>query len=299
MLSTTKSSRWGRILTLGLTLALSLALFGCGPAKTETPAEAPKVEDKTPEPVATRNLVLASTTSTQDSGLFDVLIPAFEAADEGVKVQVIAVGTGEALQKGRDGDADVLLVHAKKDEEQLVADGVGTERRDVMYNDFIVVGPDGDPAGVAGSADAAAALKKIMDSGATFVSRGDDSGTNKKELSIWKAAGVETPSGAWYKVAGQGMGDTLKMTDEMGAYTLADRATYLKMQKEGAIELKIAFEGAADLLNQYGVIPVADAKNLDDAVNFMEWITSAEGQEVISKYGVEDFGGPLFFPNAK
>lgn len=300
MLSSTKSSLWGRALIFGLMLTLSLGMIGCSTPATEAPpAETPAAETPAETPTEVRNLVLASTTSTEDSGLFDVLIPAFEAADEGVKVQVIAVGTGEALQKGRDGDADVLLVHAKADEEQLVADGVGTERRDVMYNDFVVVGPEADPAGVAGSADAAAAFKKIMDSGETFISRGDDSGTNKKELKIWSAAGVEKPEGDWYKVSGQGMGDTLKMADEMGAYTLADRATYLSMEKEGAIELKVTFEGADDLFNQYGVIPIKDAKNMDDAVKFMEWIVSAEGQKVIGEYGVADFGAPLFFPNAK
>lgn len=282
-----------RALLVGLAIALTLSVAGCS-KETETP-----VADTTP-PIEKVELVLASTTSTQDSGLFDVLIPAFEKAYPEVKVQVIAVGTGEAIQKGRDGDADVLLVHAKADEEKLVADGVGTERRDVMYNDYVIVGPASDPAGIKGSTSAAEAFKKIAEAKATFISRGDDSGTNKKEIKIWKDASVSptgTAGGDWYKNSGLGMGDALKMTDELNAYTLADRATFLAMSKEGAIQSVVDFEGAKDLFNQYGVIPIKGAKQFEAAMDFTNWITSVEGQKVIETYGVEEYGQALFIPN--
>ncbi|MRR13516.1 extracellular solute-binding protein, partial [bacterium] len=243
------------------------------------------------------DVILASTTSTQDSGLFDVLIPAFEEAYPEYKVEVIAVGTGEALELGQNKDADVLLVHAKAKEEAFVADGFGTERKDVMYNDFVIVGPAADPAGIKGMAAAADAFKKIMDAGATFVSRGDDSGTHTKELSIWKAAGIEAPAGAWYMSAGQGMGDVLKIASETPGYTLADRATYLSLKDTLALELLV--EGDKALFNQYGVIPVTDASNMEGAQAFADWIVSAEGQKVIEEYGVEEYGEALFIPNAQ
>lgn len=300
------------VLAIGLMLALAFALTGCGNTETvtdepaTTPAEEqttePKEEEKEEEaaaPVETQDLVLASTTSTQDSGLFDELIPAFEEAHPEYNVQVIAVGTGEALQKGRDGDADVLLVHAKASEEEFVAEGYGDYRKDVMYNDYVIVAPEADPAGIKDSATAADAFKKIADSGSEFISRGDDSGTHKKELAIWKEAGMENPEGDFYRSSGQGMGDTLKIADEEEAYTLADRATYLSMFKEGAIDLAIAFEGADDLLNQYGVLPVKEARVHDGAEAFADWITSADGQAVIKTYGTEKYGQPLFFPNAQ
>lgn len=281
-----------KVLALALLVALALVLsFGCS-AKTDQAAETPA-----PAPVETVDMVLASTTSTQDSGLFDVLLPAFEKANPGIKVQVVAVGTGEALQKGRDGDADVLLVHAKADEEDLVTDGVSDARADVMYNQFVVVGPDADPAKIAGSTTAAEAFKKIADAKSTFISRGDDSGTHKKELKIWNEAGIE-PVGSWYLSAGQGMGDTLKMADEKSGYCLTDEATYLTMEKEGAIESKVIFRGAKDLLNQYGVLVVKDAKQEAAARKFADWIVSPEGQDVIAKFGIEKFGAPLFTPNA-
>lgn len=283
-------------LVLGFALVFLVAgvLAGCSSGSTTDTSTAESTTTETAEQVT---LVLASTTSTQDSGLFDVLIPAFEEANPGITVQVIAVGTGEALQKGIDGDADVLLVHAKADEEQFVADGYGTYRKDVMYNDFIIVGPADDPAGIKDCATAAEALAKIAESGSIFISRGDDSGTNKKELKIWESAGIE-PSGDWYEVSGQGMGETLKIADEKQAYTLADRATYLSMFKENAIELSVNFEGASDLLNQYGVIPVTSAQEPEAAELFADWITSDEGQEVIANYGIEEYGEALFTPNA-
>ena len=277
-----------KLLSVALLIALSAVLFaGC--AKTEEKAA-------TPAPQKTE-MVLASTTSTQDSGLFDVLIPAFEKANPDIKVQVVAVGTGEAIQKGRDGDADGLLVHAKADEEKFVEEGYADSRADVMYNQFIIVGPKDDPAKIKGSKNAAEAFKRIADAEAKFISRADDSGTNKKELKIWEAAGIE-PKGSWYEKSGQGMGDTLKMTDEMGAYTIADQATYLTMSNEKAIESVAVFEGADDLLNQYGVLVVKGAKQEAAAQKFYDWIISPEGQDVIKNFGVETFGTSLFTPNA-
>jgi tungstate transport system substrate-binding protein len=277
-----------------LVLCLAIALVGCG--QTEDAAGDPTtVETESPERA---NLVLASTTSTQDSGLFDVLIPAFTADNPHINVQIIAVGTGEAIQKGRDGDADVLLVHSKADEELFVEDGLADDRFDVMYNDFVIVGPEDDPAKIGSAKSAAEAFAKIETSGSLFVSRADDSGTHKRELRIWKEAGVE-PSGSWYSETGQGMGETLKIGDEMRAYTLADRATYLALFKEGAIQSVVNFEGADDLVNQYGVLVVNSAKELDAAVAFKDWILSPAGQKIIEEFGIEQYGQPLFFPNAK
>ena len=278
-----------KFLSAALLIVLSAVLFsGC--AKSEEKAATTAPQQKT-------EMVLASTTSTQDSGLFDVLIPAFEKANPDIKVQVVAVGTGEAIQKGRDGDADGLLVHAKSDEEQFVKDGYADSRADVMYNQFLIVGPKDDPAKIAGSKTAAEAFKKIADAKAKFISRADDSGTNKKEIKIWDAAGIK-PSGSWYKKSGQGMGDTLKMADEMGAYTLADQATYLTMSNEKAITSKAIFEGADDLLNQYGVLVVKGAKQEAAAQKFADWILSDEGQTVIKNFGKDTFGVSLFTPNA-
>lgn len=275
------------MLLIGGMIAL-LAVSGC------TAAEEPSSSSE--EPVEVTPLVLASTTSTQDSGLFDVLIPAFTEAYPQYEVKVVAVGTGEALQLGETKDADVLLVHAKADEEQFVVDGFGTERRDVMYNDFIIVGPEGDPAGLADADLASDALALIPDSGASFVTRGDDSGTEKKELKLWDAAGI-TPEGDWYVSTGQGMGETLRIASEKQAYTLADRATYLSMKD--TLELVISYEKSDDLLNQYGVIPISDATNSEGAMDFTDWITSPEGQTVIEEYGIEEYGEPLFIPNAE
>lgn len=284
-----KSGLW-RVTALALAFALVFSLAGCK-AEEET-AEEPAAE----ETVETTPLVLASTTSTQDSGLFDVLIPAFEEAYPEYKVEVIAVGTGEALKLGENKDADVLLVHAKAKEEAFVAAGFGTVRHDVMYNDFIIVGPAADPAGIKGMTVAADAFQKIKTSGATFVSRGDDSGTYTKEISIWKASGDTTPTATpTYQLAGKGMGDVLKMANEQGAYTLADRATYLSLKD--TLDLEILVEGDKALFNQYGVIPVTDATNSAGAEAFMEWILSDEGQKVINEYGVEEYGQALFIGN--
>jgi len=277
-----------------LAFALVFSLAGC--AAEEEPVEEPAAEEPVAEePIETTDLILASTTSTQDSGLFDVLIPAFEEAHPEYKVNVIAVGTGEALELGQNKDADVLLVHAKAKEEAFVADGYGTERQDVMYNDFIIVGPAADPAGIKGGT-VADALKKISDAGATFISRGDDSGTHTAEKGLWEKSAI-TPAGAWYNSAGKGMGDVLTMASEMAGYTLTDRATYLNMKND--LQLEILCEGDAVLFNQYGVIPVTDATNMEGAQAFADWIVSDEAQTVIGEYGVDKFGAPLFFPNAQ
>jgi len=288
-----------RAATLAFAAVLSGALLGCSaPSEPVEPAE-------TAQPaVEATELVLASTTSTQDSGLFDELIPAFEAANPGFKVKVIAVGTGEAIKLGETKDADVLLVHAKADEEKFVSGGFGVERRDVMYNDFIVVGPESDPAGIKGAADTNAAMQAIAKAGdaggAAFISRGDDSGTHKKELKLWAGAGVTTPSPdaqEWYESTGSGMGDTLKIASEKQAYTIADRATFLSAQD--TLDLVISFEKDAGLLNQYGVIVVTDAKSQAAGQAFADWVVSAEGQKVIGEFGVEKYGQQLFVPNAQ
>lgn len=272
-----------------LALLLAFALTACGAGEAETP-------DEPEEPVEVTEVVLASTTSTEDTGLFEELVPAFEDAYPQYSVSVVAVGTGQALEIGRAKDADVLLVHAKADEEEFVTEGYGIERKDVMYNDFIVVGPEADPAGIAGGDDAAAAFATVAEGAYTFVSRGDDSGTHKKELQIWGEAGIE-PTGDWYNSIGQGMGDTLTFTSESEGYTLSDRGTYLAMKDK--LDLVISVEGDELLFNPYGVIVVTDASNQEGAQAFADWIVSEEGQEIIRGFGVDEFGEPLFVPNAE
>lgn len=253
-------------------------------------------------------LRLATTTSTNDSGLLDFLLPAFEA-ENNARVDVVAVGTGQAIALGEAGDADVILIHARAREEAFVAEGHGTARSDVMYNDFIVVGPAGDPASVAGTGHASDALAAIAAAEATFASRGDDSGTHSKELSLWEAAGVTaTPASDWYKSLGQGMGSTLIYANETGAYALTDRGTFLA-QSESLPNLQVMVGGAsidenADpaLLNPYGVIPVnPDKGGIDSelADAFVAWLTSIETQEMIEAFGVDAFGQPLFYPDSE
>lgn len=291
MIDRLRSTAVWRLAAAVLAFALVFSLAACN--ANEEPATDAEAEEPAVEPT---DLILASTTSTQDSGLFDVLIPAFEEAYPEYKVNVIAKGTGEALELGQNKDADVLLVHAKAKEEQFVTDGYGTERRDAMYNDFIIVGPAADPAGIKGTATAAVALTKISGGGASFVSRGDESGTHTAEKKLWEKATI-APAGDWYISAGKGMGDVLTMTSELGGYTLTDRATFLSM--EDSLDLTILVEGDPALYNQYGVIPVTDATNLEGAQAFADWICSEEGQAIIAEYGVEEYGEPLFFPNAK
>jgi tungstate transport system substrate-binding protein len=254
-------------------------------------------------------LRLATTTSTYDSGLLDAILPDFEKKFQ-CQVDVIAVGTGQAIEIGRKGDADVLLVHARKQEDQFVADGHARERFDVMYNDFIVVGPKNDPARIAGMASTVDAFKKIAEKQAPFASRGDKSGTNSKELSIWATAGITpTKAMAWYNALGQGMGETLLAADEKGMYTLTDRGTYLATQKKLA-NLQIVLGGNTlqenkdkTLLNPYGVMAVNPDKHpgvqFDMAMNFVKWILAPDTQKMIAVFGTDKYGQPLFYPDAQ
>jgi tungstate transport system substrate-binding protein len=241
-------------------------------------------------------ITVASTTSTDQSGLFKDLLPAFKR-DTGIEARVIAVGTGQALDMGRRGDADVLFVHDKVAEAKFVAEGFGVKRFPVMYNDFVIVGPKSDPAKVKGN-DVTGALKKISDAQAPFASRADKSGTHAAELRYWKAAGIDKPSGAWYRETGSGMGPTLNTASGMGAYALTDRATWLNFKNRG--DLAILVEGDKRLFNQYGVILVNPAKHVhvkrDAGQKFIDWIVSPKGQGAISAYKIG--GEQLFFANA-
>jgi tungstate transport system substrate-binding protein len=246
-----------------------------------------------------RSIVVASTTSTQDSGLFGHILPMFKAKT-GIDVRVVAQGTGQALDTGKRGDADVLFVHAKAQEEKFVAEGFGVKRFDVMYNDFILVGPKSDPAKVAGSKDVVAALKAIDAHGAAFVSRGDKSGTHSAELALWKLASLD-PAGAkpaWYREIGQGMGAALNTAGAMGAYVLSDRGTWISFKNKG--DLQIVVEGDKRLFNQYGVMLVNPEKHphvrKELGQQFIDWLISNDGQSAIRSYKIND--QQLFFPNA-
>lgn len=245
-----------------------------------------------------QQLILATTTSTQDSGLLDALLPKFEEAT-GISVKTIAVGSGAALRLGEEGEVDVVLAHSPDAEEAFLADGHGVNRRLVMHNDFVIVGPQDDPAGIGGMDDAAEALSRIATSEATFVSRGDESGTNAKELKLWDVAGL-TPSGGWYQESGTGMGQTLLVTSEKRGYTLSDRGTYLSQRENLALEVLV--EGDPALFNVYHVMQVNPAKsdriNAEAAAMFVEFITSDQAQDLIANFGVERFGQPLFVPDA-
>jgi tungstate transport system substrate-binding protein len=251
------------------------------------------------EAEAGQTLILATTTSTDDSGLLDYILPDFEQKYN-VQVNVIAVGTGQALTLGEDGNADVLLVHAREREDAFMDAGHGVRREDVMYNDFVILGPPDDPAGIEGMTGAAETFKQIASSESPFISRGDDSGTHTKEKAIWSAAGIE-PGGDWYISAGQGMGAVLTMAGEQKAYTLSDRATYLARTLEGT-DLQIMVEGDPILFNPYGVIAVNPDKNPEinaELANiFIDWLISMTVQEKISQFGVEEFGMPLFTPDS-
>ena len=248
---------------------------------------------------ADRSILLQSTTSTANSGLYDYILPMF-TENTGIKVNVVAVGTGQAIKNSRNGDGDVLLVHAKPSEEQFVAEGFGVERFDVMYNDFVIVGPASDPAGIAGMKDAAAALAKLAGSGAKFASRGDNSGTHKKEMSLWKSAGVDATAGSgdWYRETGSGMGATLNAAVGMEAYALTDRGTWISFKNKA--DFVIAVEGDAELFNQYGVILVNPKRHphvkAAEGQAFIDWILGKEGQDAITSYKLG--GQQLFFPNA-
>ncbi len=243
-------------------------------------------------------LTLASTTSTQDTGLFDVLIPTFEQKYN-CRVRVIAVGTGHAIRLARDGNADVLLVHDRVAEERFVADGFGVERLDVMHNNFLLVGPKNDPANAKGLDDAAVAFKKISETNSPFISRGDNSGTHKKEISIWEKSGIK-PGGKWYIESGSGQETTLRIANEKKAYCLVDSGTWLYIQKEIDALAKIA-EGDSILHNPYSVIVVSPVRfpwvQYDLAQKFAEFIRCHEGQRIIGEFGVDKFGAPLFHPD--
>ncbi|MBK4718293.1 substrate-binding domain-containing protein [Azospirillum sp. YIM DDC1] len=251
-----------------------------------------------PSTAADRFITVASTTSTEDSGLFKSILPKF-TEKTGIEVRVVAKGTGQAIDIAKRGDADVLFVHHKPSEDKFVAEGFSTERKPVMYNDFVIVGPKADPAKVGGSKDVSAALKSIAAAKAPFVSRGDDSGTHKSEQALWKTAGVDPTTGdGWYRAIGQGMGATLNTAAAVNGYAMTDRATWLSFKNRG--DLDVLVEGDRRLFNQYGVMLVNPAKfahvKAADGQAFVSWLVSAEGQQAIADYTIN--GNPLFFPNA-
>jgi tungstate transport system substrate-binding protein len=263
-------------------LVVSFLLIACGAKKSQQP-----------------DLLLVSTTSTQDSGLLDVLLPAFTSAT-GYRVQLVAVGSGQALQLGEQGNADVILLHSPAAEKEFVANGFGIDRRLVMHNDFVIVGPASDPVAVRSQPTLDSVFKAIFSAGATFVSRGDESGTHVKELALWKQAGLDPHGKPWYLETGQGQGATLSIASEKGGYALTDRGTFLAY--ESNVDLEILYEGDPFLLNVYHVITVNPEKfpntNLEGAKAFADFITSPEGQKLIGEFGVEKYGQPLFFPDA-
>jgi tungstate transport system substrate-binding protein len=253
----------------------------------------------TPVLAQENSIVVASTTSTQDSGLFSHILPLFKQKT-GIDVKVIAQGTGQALETARRGDADVVFVHAKAQEEKFIADGFGVKRYPVMYNDFVLIGPKDDPAGIRGAKEITAALKAIKNKAAPFVSRGDKSGTHTAELNLWKAAGVDISKdkSAWYKEIGQGMGAALNTAASMNGYVLADRGTWISFKNRGDLDLLV--EGDRRLFNQYGIILVNPAKHPHVKAGlgqiFIDWAISPEGQQAIADYKID--GKQLFFPNA-
>jgi tungstate transport system substrate-binding protein len=272
-----------------LVAAITALLTGCG---SSAPAGGPSQSA-----AEEGSLILATTTSTQDSGLLDDLQPVF-THDTGWKVKTLAVGSGQAIELGRRGEADVLLVHSPAAEMKFMAEGAAGQRRLVMHNDFVIVGPDGDPAGIQGM-DSVDAMKKIAAAQAVFVSRGDDSGTNAKEKDIWSKAGI-TPKGAWYQSTGQGMGATLRVADQKAGYTLSDRATYLAQRD--TLKLKVLSEGDPGLLNVYHVIEMTTKAGsrvqTDAAKAFADWIVSPATQQRIGEFGKAKFGQSLFVPDA-
>lgn len=281
-----------KVLTSALAVLTAVSITACS-------SNTDKQESKQ---VKQNDLILATTTSTQDSGLLEYLLPEF-TKDTGIKVKTIAVGTGKAIKMGEDGEADVLLVHDTKSENKFVKDGNSKERHDVMYNDFVIVGPKEDPLKlkeITGENKTEEALRKIQENQATFISRSDDSGTNKKELKLWEGLKVD-PKGNWYVEAGAGMGDVLKMASEKKAYTLTDRGTYLSMKDK--LNLDVVVEKDKDLKNQYGVMCVNPDKfknvNSKEAKEFEEWILSSKVQKEIENFKKEEYGQSLFTPNAK
>jgi len=276
-------SLWQAVLVMA---AVLIAVFAVQPLVNEASAQQ-------------KNVILATTTSTQDSGLLDVLIPVFEKKT-GYFVKTISVGSGQAIAMGQKGEADVLLVHSPDAEMKIVADGSGINRRLIMHNDFIIVGPASDPAKIKGVKSTQEAFKKIAATQSLFISRGDNSGTHSKEKEIWKAAGVKYEGEKWYQQTGLGMGQTLNVASEKKTYTLADRGTYLALKKR--LDLEILAEGDAILLNIYHVIEVNPAKfpkvNAAGGKAFAGFMVSKEAQDMIKTFGVDKFGSPLFFPDA-
>ncbi len=291
--------RFPRYVCFCLSVTLFTALAACAPAATAVvPTTASNQPTSTPPKPANPELILATTTSTRDTGLLDALLPLFDR-QTGYNVKMVAVGSGQALQMGQDGNADVLLVHSPAAELTYMSSGFGKERYLVMHNDFVIVGPASDPAKIKGTATAVEAFKKIAAAKAIFVSRNDKSGTNAMELSLWKTASL-TPQGDWYLQTGQGMADTLRVASEKGGYTLTDRGTYLA--QKSTLQLDILVEGDKALLNIYHVITVNPDKwpkvNYTGAKTFADWIVSPGIQKFISTFGVDKYGSPLFFPDA-
>lgn len=279
-------------------LTRRLVVAGALAAAAALPLAGQALAQAQPKP-AEQFITVSSTTSTEDSGLFKHLLPIFRAKT-GIEVRVVAQGTGQALDTGRRGDADVVFVHARSQEEKFVADGFGIERKPVMYNDFVLIGPKADPAGIKGSKDIAAALKAIQTKATPFISRGDRSGTHSAELNLWKAAGldIEAVKGPWYRSIGQGMGAALNTASASNGYVLSDRATWINFKNRG--DLEIVVEGDKRLFNQYGVILVNPTKHAhvkkDAGQAFIDWVTGAEGQKAIADYKIN--GEQLFFANA-
>ncbi|TAK36444.1 MAG: tungsten ABC transporter substrate-binding protein [Chloroflexota bacterium] len=292
-----------RLVALMLVFLVSLAI-GCGGAAAPGPAAQPTTAATSPSastaPAKPVNpeLILATTTSTQDSGLLDLLIPMFEK-QTGYRVKPIAVGSGQAMTMGERGEADVLLVHAPDSEKKFMQAGHGTDRRLVMHNDFIVVGPAEDPAKIRGEPSVLAALEKVAEANALFVSRGDNSGTDQLEQKLWKLADLTPKGQSWYQQTGQGMGATLSVAAEKSGYTISDRATYLANKN---LQLKILVEGDKSLLNVYHVIVINPSKsdkiNVQGAKAFADFMVAKDTQDVIGKFGIDKFNQPLFFPDA-
>lgn len=286
-----KNQGKGKILTVVVLISALALAAGCASQNKSAPASA----------AGSNQVLMASTIGPIDAGIVAALEDAFEMKT-GIRVRHVGAGTGEALKLGQSGNFDLVLVHARALEEKFVAEGFGTKRVDLMYNDFVILGPESDPAGIKGLKTSAEALKKIMDSKAPFVSRGDNSGTHVKEMELWQAAGLK-PSGDWYRVyenGAQGNAKTLKYTDEQKAYTIMDRATYLTMKNQ--INLKVLVEKDESLLNFITLIPVNPEKfpqvKNKQAIEFVDFCTSKEGQTIIRDFGKDKYGGPLFFPNS-
>lgn len=283
-------------------LSFALLLAACSPTPSTAPQQAPAPDASSPAsqtpPVAApsaenKEIILATTTSTQDSGLLDAILPEFEK-QTGIAVKVIAVGTGQAIKLGEEGNADVLLVHSRKAEDEFVNKGFGINAHDVMYNQFYIVGPADDPAGIKGVQSAKEAMGKIAAKQAPFVSRGDDSGTDKKEKSIWSEAQIK-PEGSWYISSGQGMGETLQMADEKRAYTLTDEATFLSRK----LNLEVLVQGDQSLLNPYGIIQVTSSAKPEEGMQLIQFFTGEIGQKLIGEFGKDTYGKGLFAPDAR